>query len=369
MTGTTGTFTLTFQGERRTAWHSMRPRRRSRPALEALPSIGAVNNVAVPERDRIPNHVHRCAGRCQRAAHHRRRDRHTTAVVNPVYGLTVEKDVHILAARSPISNRRSTEYQRNQRVDRAMSSMGGFFSPTGSIACRSRFACRPSDRGRLVLHVSDYSLTLERQELAAPVAKQIVSPRSNKFATGPPDPAGSPTRAERCDATSRGVDHRPRQPSLGRADRWLDAIQGPDGATDLITVRTAPCCTSARDREPDRPQQHVLFGQGITPPLRDARSRGRCSSLAGNNTVTGDIGWATFGGNSGSGSVSTIRSRPTRRRSTLTTTGTISDFIGSGLNLRFTAAGDRARERFPIDTGAIAERSSSDYAFYCIPIS
>ena len=110
------------------------------------------------------------------------------------------------------------------------------------------------------------------------------------------------------------------------------------------------------------------FGQGIHHPFA-MLEEGAILSLGGNNVLSGDIQLGASSGFNGVGIGvdDPIASNPASA-STLTTTGTISDFSGSVINLTLTASGLEAEQRFPVDTGATSGRIViDDYAFYSIP--
>ena len=115
------------------------------------------------------------------------------------------------------------------------------------------------------------------------------------------------------------------------------------------------------------PNRLILTGQGITHPFA-MLEQGAVLSLGGNNTLSGDIQIAdtsTAGQQVGIGVDDPTNSDPTA--STLTTTGSVSDFIATPINLSFTASGGFEEQRFPIDTGGTSGTITIDFRFYSIP--
>jgi autotransporter-associated beta strand protein len=111
----------------------------------------------------------------------------------------------------------------------------------------------------------------------------------------------------------------------------------------------------------------ILSGEGISHPFAMLQ-QGALLSLGGNNTISGDVflrGTATAP-RVGIGVDDPIMGNPPNA-STLTITGSIADYVPPPLRLSFTARGREQEERFLIDTGGTSGTITVDYNFYRIP--
>ena len=122
------------------------------------------------------------------------------------------------------------------------------------------------------------------------------------------------------------------------------------------------------------PNRLILAGQGITHPFA-VLEQGALLSLKGNNRATGDIGLTTSLGGGPSAGASQVGigvddpvTTDPPDASTLTTTGTISDFIPTAISITgLTASGGGDEQAFEFDTGGISGRIRIDYDFLSIP--
>ncbi|MBA2227575.1 sialidase family protein, partial [Thermogemmata fonticola] len=110
----------------------------------------------------------------------------------------------------------------------------------------------------------------------------------------------------------------------------------------------------------------ILSGEGIQHPFAMLQ-QGALLSLGGNNVISGDIFLRRSPGAPRVGiGVDDLLNNPPGA-STLTITGSMADFVPPPLRLTFSASGTEQEERFLIDTGGFGGTITVDYDFYSIP--
>jgi large repetitive protein len=362
VTGTSGTFTITLNGASTAALPFNATAAQVQAVLNTLPTIvGVGGNVTVTqnasvyrivfggtfENANVPLFTVTTTGA-------------TTAVVNNMYGLTITKESSIRGR--GINNTGALRSISGFNTYTGIINLGSFLTPTGSIGVdQDTRAGHPTADNSYLTH--DYSLTLTTADALRSSANTLFTkvgdgnlmlPVANLELRGP----------TRIDDGWITIGH---QRSLG--PRIVDQRLGETAQPNVVTVSPgAALHLSPAGADINLANRLNLFGMGISHPFAMLQ-QGALLSLGGNNTISGDIFLgSTFTSDTvGIGVDDPITTNPANA-STLTTTGTIADFVPPPIVLTdLSASGFEEEERFLIDTGGFSGTISITYEFYAIP--
>ena len=196
---------------------------------------------------------------------------------------------------------------------------------------------------------SDYSLTVSSTD----ALRSTTTTKFLKFGTGQLILPGGQYSTQRPHGNLGGLGHRSEQQLARPAGGGPQ--QGRDRSTRLDhgSRRRGPALVAARWGTSSSANRLILAGQGITHPFA-VLEQGALLSLKGNNRATGDIGLTTSLGGGPSAGASQVGigvddpvTTDPPDASTLTTTGTISDFIPTAISITgLTASGGGDEQAF-----------------------
>jgi autotransporter-associated beta strand protein len=363
VTGTSGTFTLTFDGETTAALPFNVSASDLQNALNALTSIGGVGgNVTVTQSGNIYRITFGgTLGSVNIPLLEVAPSSSATAVVNAVYGLTVAKPIQVIGLSDSFSGALRSISGINRLTGTV--TIGDLFNPIGSIAVDAD--ARPGHPSVDDSYFTrDHSLTI-----VTPNALQSLRVSAfSKFGAGHlilPETNTSFLGSIRIAEGWITV-----QDNLALGPVVADQSKGETMQPNFVKVETG----ASLHLRPNTPGENLtlanrlqLLGRGITHPFA-MLEQGAVLSLGGNNVLTGDIGLASTLGSGVAIGVDDPNPSNPESASTLTTKGTISDFVANVLNLSFTAGGFEPEQRFPIDTGSTSGTIIiASYNFYFVP--
>ena len=359
--GTSGTFTLSFNGASTGPLNFDATAAQVQAALQALPTIGA-NNVIVTQdatvyrvtfanatvehqRAAFERHWHGRGGRQQCVRSDGFQEPHSPWSGHQQLGHAAQRD----GIERPVRNGHA---QRHFGIDWR----------------RSRRPPRTPDRGQFLLH---QRLQPDRQQHRCPPQHHHHEVPEVRHRTT--DPPGGQYSTQRPHGNLGGLGHRSEQqlarPAGGGPQQGRDRSTRLDHGSRRRALHLLPLAGDLVI-----PNRLILAGQGITHPFA-VLEQGALLSLKGNNRATGDIGLTTSLGGGPSAGASQVGigvddpvTTDPPDASTLTTTGTISDFIPTAISITgLTASGGGDEQAFEFDTGGISGRIRIDYDFLSIP--
>ena len=362
VTGTSGTFTITFNGVTTAPLPFNASASAVQSALEGLSTVGG-GNVSVVQNANVyrVTFTNDLAGAnvplfvAGGAA---------GAVVNDAYGITVSKNLFLRELGINNAGALRSISGLNQHSG-GISISGG----QGSIGVDpDTRAGHPTADNSYFTH--DYKLTITTPDaLSSGTATSFVKvgtghlvlPVANTQLSGP-------TRIQNGWITIQN------NQSLGRP--IVDQTRGETAQPNIVTVRGgASLHLLPQAGDLTLANRLILAGQGIDHPFA-MLEQGALLSLRGNNRLTGDIGLTTSltGGPPspedslvGIGVDDPITTNPAGA-STLTATGTLSDFVSPPITITgLTASGGAEEQSFVIDTGGVSGQIIIDYDFLFVP--
>ena len=362
ITGTSGTFTITFNGQTTAPLPFDASAIAVQAALEALSTIGAANVVVTQNANvyrvtfvnalegiNVPLMV---AGGT------------AGAVINDAYGLTVSKNLFLRDL--GINNTGALRSVSGLNLHAGLVNISG---AQGSIGVDpDTRAGHPTADNTYFTH--DYKLTVGSTDALSSGTGtkfvkvgtgQLVLPVANAQLNGPTEVWNGWITIQNSQSFGRPV---------------VDQTRGETVQPNFVTVRGgASVHLLPQVGDLVLANRLVLAGQGIDHPFA-MLEQGALLSLRGNNRLTGDIGLTTSltGGPPapdanlvGIGVDDLITTNPAGA-STLTATGTLADFVTSAITITdLQASGDEREQSFVIDTGGVSGRIIIDYDFLFVP--
>jgi autotransporter-associated beta strand protein len=365
ITSTSGTFTITFDGATTAplAWNASAATVQA--ALEGLSTIGG-GNVAVTQNANVyrvtfTNALNGVNVPLMVAGGS------AGAVINDAYGLTVSKN--ILVRELGINNAGALRSVSGLNQQTGNVTIGAAGAPTGSIGVDpdTRVGHPTADNSyftydyRLAITTPDGLDSGANTKFVKVGTGQLVLPVANTELNGPTEVWNGWITIQNNESFGRPV---------------VDLTKGDTAQPNVVTVRGgAAVHLLPLFGDLTLANRMILAGQGITHPFA-MLDQGAVLSLRGHNRLTGDIGLTTssLGGPPipganlvGIGVDDPITTNPPGD-STLTATGTFSDFVSTAITITgLTASGGAEEQAFVIDTGSTAGRILIDYDFYFVP--
>jgi len=365
ITGASGTFTITFEGETTAPLSWDASAAAVQASLEGLSTVGG-GNVAVVQNANVyrVTFTNALAGvnvPLMVAAGN------AGAVVNDAYGLTVSKSIFLRELGINNAGALRSVSGLNQQTGNVTIGAPGAFTGSIGVDPDTRAGHPTADNSyfthdyRLAITTPDGLDSGNNTKFVKVGTGQLVLPVANTQLNGPIEIWNGWVTIQNNESFGRAV---------------VDLTKGDTAQPNFVTVRGgAAVHLLPLVGDLTLANRLVLAGQGITHPFAMLQ-QGAILSLRGHNRLTGDVGLTTSsqggppapGANLvGIGVDDPITTNPSGD-STLTATGTFSDFVSTAITITgLTASGGAEEQAFVIDTGATSGRILIDYDFYFVP--